>query len=145
MEKQQTTTNNQKECCFVSPEIICEKIKQLRQQEFSDNTDKTEQTKVETEQTDAILLFAAERTIEMVSAYCNIKNVPLDLKNVCVDIAMTLYDNENYTQKQCDIKTIQEGNVSISYQKAKNSWNENKQTLLQNFSQELDRFRKLNW
>ena len=43
------------------------------------------------------------------------------------------------------MKTIQEGNVSITYQNQGNAWKDNKKELLKGFSEELDKFRCMKW
>ena len=80
-------------------------------------------------------------------AYCNIQQIPIALENVCIEMSMLLFDNENYEQshKNTAIKTIQEGNVSITYQNQGNAWKDNKKELLKGFSEELDKFRCMKW
>ena len=83
----------------------------------------------------------------MVKGYCNIEQIPIELKNVCVEIAMLLYDNENYgeEEKSARLKSITEGNVSVSYQNEASSWKEQKSVLMKMFSEELNKFRKMKW
>ena len=141
--------NNEKEKYFVTAEEIYQKIKQLRKQKEEVKEYETEQETVyeaeQEEQTDEILLFASERSIEMVKGYCNIEQIPIELKNVCVEIAMLLYDNENYgeEEKSARLKSITEGNVSVSYQNEASSWKEQKSVLMKMFSEELNKFRKM--
>lgn len=135
---------SEKEQYFVTVEEVYQKIKQLRKNKEEVKENETEQ---ETEQIDEILLFVSERSIEMVKGYCNIEEVPKELKNVCVEIAMLLYDNENYgeEEKSVRLKSITEGNVSVSYQSETSSWREEKNVLLKPFLEELDKFRKMKW
>lgn len=135
---------SEKEQYFVTVEEVYQKIKQLRKNKEEVKENETEQ---ETEQIDEILLFVSERSIEMVKGYCNIEEVPKELKNVCVEIAMLLYDNENYgeEEKSVRLKSITEGNVSVSYQSETSSWREQKNVLLKPFLEELDKFRKMKW
>lgn len=135
---------SEKEQYFVTVEEVYQKIKQLRKNKEEVKENETEQ---ETEQIDEILLFVSERSIEMVKGYCNIEEVPKELKNVCVEIAMLLYDNENYgeEEKSTRLKSITEGNVSVSYQNETSSWREQKNILLKPFLEELDKFRKMKW
>lgn len=135
---------SEKEQYFVTVEEVYQKIKQLRKNKEKVKENETEQ---ETEQIDEILLFVSERSIEMVKGYCNIEEVPKELKNVCVEIAMLLYDNENYgeEEKSTRLKSITEGNVSVSYQNETSSWREQKNILLKPFLEELDKFRKMKW
>ena len=140
--------NDEKEQYFVTVEEVYQKIKELRKskEEIKEN-EIEQQTEQEIEQIDDILLFASERSIEMVKGYCNIEKVPKELKNVCVEITMLLYDNENYREeeKNTRLKSITEGNVSVSYQSEKSSWREQKNVLLRTFSEELDKFRNMKW
>ncbi|NDO46208.1 hypothetical protein [Clostridium sp. MD294] len=140
--------NDEKEQYFVTVEEVYQKIKELRKskEEIKEN-EIEQQTEQEIEQIDDILLFASERSIEMVKGYCNIEKVPKELKNVCVEITMLLYDNENYREeeKNARLKSITEGNVSVSYQSEKSSWREQKNVLLRTFSEELDKFRNMKW
>ena len=135
---------SEKEQYFVTVEEVYQKIKQLRKNKEEVKENETEQ---ETEQIDEILLFVSERSIEMVKGYCNIEEVPKELKNVCVEIAILLYDNENYgeEEKSARLKSITEGNVSVSYQSETSSWREQKNVLLKPFLEELDKFRKMKW
>ena len=141
--------NSNKEEYFVTVEEVYQKIKQLRQkkEEIKEYGTKQEVVYEIEEQTDEILLFVSERSIEMVKGYCNIEQLPKELKNVCVEIAMLLYDNENYgeEQKSARLKSITEGNVSVSYQNEASSWREQKNILMKTFSEELDKFRKMKW
>ncbi len=142
--------------CFVTTEEIYQMIQELRKQaqkeqtenKITDNTEKekTENTDISEEQNiDVALLFACERSIEMVKNYCYIEQIPTELKNVCVEIALLLYDNGGYQSKNTTLKSIKEGNVALTYQSESSAWKENKKTLLKEFSEELDRFRKLKW
>lgn len=135
---------SEKEQYFVTVEEVYQKIKQLRKNKEEVKENETEQ---ETEQIDEILLFVSERSVEMVKGYCNIEEVPKELKNVCVEIAMLLYDNENYgeEEKSVRLKSITEGNVSVNYQSETSSWREQKNVLLKPFLEELDKFRKMKW
>lgn len=121
---------------YVNAEGICEKIKQIRK--YNDE---------QQSETDDILLFACQRSMEMVKAYCNIEKIPNDLENVCIEISMLLFDNENYekSQKNTAIQTIQEGNVSITYQNKVSAWKDDKKELLKGFSEELNKFRCMKW
>lgn len=135
--------------CFVTVKEVYDKMKQLRKKEEKESN-KNEQEIEETEneeEIDEILLFASERSIDMVKGYCCIKEVPKELKNVCVEIAMLLYDNEGYEQGEQNrvLKSIQEGNVSVTYQNEGNNWKEYRKTLLGMFQEELNQFRKMKW
>ncbi len=96
---------------------------------------------------DSALFFAAERSIDMVKAYCKIERVPKALQGVCISIGLLLYDTENYTgsQKQGALKSMRQGNVSVAYEAVKERFEKEKRKILEGFSEELDRFRMLKW
>ena len=54
----------------------------------------------------------------MVKAYCAIENVPEVLKGGCVSIGFLLYDTENYEQRQQQgsLKSMRQGNVTVTYE-----------------------------
>lgn len=140
--------------CFVTTEEVYQVIQELRKQteenEINDSVaeEETESSDASEEQEtekDTVLLFACERSIEMVKNYCYIEQLPIELKNVCVEIALLLYDNGGYQSKNTTLKSIKEGNVAITYQRESSAWKENKKMLLKEFSEELDKFRKLKW
>ena len=64
----------------------------------------------------------------MVKNYCYIEQIPTELKNVCVEIALLLYDNGGYQSKNTTLKSIKEGNVALTYQSESSAWKENKKT-----------------
>lgn len=145
-----------KELYFVTAEEVYNKIKQLRKndkieesEEIGQETEEVDETekKEEFDEKDEKLLFVSERSIEMVKAYCCIEEVPRELKNVCVEIAIMLLDNGSYAQKgeNTAIKSIQEGNVSVTYQSETSNWKEYKKVLLEPFQEELNQFRKMRW
>lgn len=141
------SNNEKKELYFVTAEEVYSKIKQLRKNDETDKEEEIEQIAEEIEQIDKVLLFVSERSIEMVKGYCCIEEVPKELKNVCVEIAIMLLDNGSYAQKgeSTAIKSIQEGNVSITYQSEVSNWKEYKKALLEPFQEELNQFRKMRW
>ncbi len=126
---------------FVMVEEIYQIVKELRKQTESPDIEENLSEKNFDLETEPILFFACERSLEMVKNYCYIEQVPKELKNVCVEIALLLYDNGGYQSKNTTLKSIKEGNVSVTYQSEASAWKENKKTLLE----ELDKFRKLKW
>lgn len=134
---------------FVTVKEVYDKIKQLRKKEQKESNEKEQEIeKIEnSEEIDEALLFASERSIDMVKGYCCVKEVPKELKNVCVEIGILLYDNEGYEQKEQNrvLKSIQEGNVSVTYQSEGSNWKEYRKTLLDMFQEELNQFRRMRW
>lgn len=82
---------------------------------------------------DAALAFAAQRSMDMVKAYCGRKEVPPELGSVCAALALDIYDAAE------GLKNIKEGNVSVEFYERK------EEGLLLPFREELDRFRKAGW
>lgn len=89
--------------------------------------------------------FFAERSLEMVRAYTGLEEVPKVLENVCVEMTVWLFDRTvGENGGMTGLKSIQEGNVSMSFSEDK------KMNLLENemldcFSTELNRVRKVAW
>lgn len=84
------------------------------------------------------LLFAAERSMALVKAYCGIEVVPNRLEGVCISLAGQLYERGIWQNGY--VKQLQEGNVSVTWE---NELTEKE--LLSPFVEELQRVRKLQW
>lgn len=98
---------------------------------------------------DKALEFAARRSTEMVKGYCKIKEIPQELLGVCICIGLRLYDGEGYGKTENGssgaVKSIREGQVSVSFQDEKNLQETDKNKILESFSTELTHFRKMSW
>ena len=83
----------------------------------------------------------------MVKAYCTIENVPEVLKGVCVSIGFLLYDTENYEQRQQQgsLKSMRQGNVTVTYEQVQERFEKDKKKILEGFSEELNQFRVMKW
>jgi len=95
------------------------------------------------------LEFAARRSVEMVKGYCNIQEISKELVGVCISIGLWLYDNDMYKTTKSPgngpVKSIREGQVSVTFQEEKKLQGMDESKILVAFSTELNRFRKMGW
>lgn len=91
----------------------------------------------------AAMEFAAERSTEMIQAYCNIDTLPEELLGVGVSLAGMLLDSGVAATPSTKAKSVREGDVSVIFAEGMNSVEESE--LLGCFKVELDRFRRVNW
>ena len=84
----------------------------------------------------AAMAFAAERSVEMMKAYCNITELPEELLGIGVSLAGMLLDCGGQS-----VKSIKEGDVSVTFREGVTGEKE----LLDCFRVELDRFRQMGW
>ena len=78
---------------------------------------------------DAALAFAAERSMEMVQAYCNLEEMPAEL------------EHDKGGLQEGGIKEITEGKVSVTFADEADTAG----AFLQHYQEELNRFRKMQW
>lgn len=91
----------------------------------------------------AAMEFAAERSEEMMKAYCNIHTLPEELLGTGVALAGMLLNSSAATASSQKAKSIKEGDVSITFQEDGCGVDEKK--LLDCFKVELDRWRRMDW
>lgn len=94
---------------------------------------------------DFLLEFALEDVEEIVKDYCNIKEVPKELNNTVLRMAVDLYRNENLGEEDTplgSISSISEGDTTVSY---RGSVSEFKDTLIKDYKAQLNKYRKLVW
>ena|SRR3712207_2151355 len=94
---------------------------------------------------DIYLEFVLDDIFQIIKDYCNIKEVPEQLNNTVVKMAIDLYRNQNLGEEDTplgSISSITEGDTSISY---RSSVNEFKDSLLNDYKAQLNRYRKLVW
>lgn len=87
---------------------------------------------------EGLMDFAAERSVSMLQAYCNRRDLPEELLGVGVALAGRLLENDGMTAQA--VQSIKEGDVSVTFAKR-----ENETELLSAFRTELDRFRRADW
>lgn len=85
------------------------------------------------EEEGSLLDFAAERSVSMMQAYCNRRDLPEELWSVGVALAERLLE-------RADVKSIKEGDVSVTFAERGNETE-----LLSDFRAELDRCRRADW
>ena len=91
----------------------------------------------------AAMGFAAERSVEMMQAYCNIVELPEELMGVGVSLAGMLIDSGAAATPSSKAKSIKEGDVSITFAEGVNVADELE--MLGCFKVELDRYRRMDW
>ena len=105
----------------------------------------TKLQELRTEETDSLaaMEFAAERSVEMMKAYCNLEKVPEELLGVGVALAGKLLDSGAAATPSQKAKSIREGDVSVTFGESVNGADE--QEMLDCFRTELDRYRRMDW
>ena len=93
----------------------------------------------------SILEFTLERVENTIKNYCNIKEIPVELNNTILSMAMELYRIENFGSEEegKDIKSIAVGDTTTTFE-AKSDKRISKE-LLKDYKAQLDPFRKLRW
>lgn len=94
---------------------------------------------------DIILQFVLGDIKQIIKDYCHIKEVPEELNNTVLRMAIDLYRNKNLGEEDSSlgsISSITEGDTSISY---RSSATEFKDSLLNDYKAQLNRYRKLVW
>ena len=84
----------------------------------------------------AAMGFAAERSGEMMKAYCNRKELPEELLGVGVSLAEMLLNSGGAA------KSIKEGDIAVTFA---TETIESGVEMLKCFQTELDRYRKMDW
>ena len=94
---------------------------------------------------DFILEFALEKAEDTIKNYCNIKEIPVELNNIVLGMAMELYRIENFGSEEegKDIKSIQVGDTTTTFETNKKI--DISKELLKDYKAQLDPFRKLRW
>ena len=89
----------------------------------------------------AAMDFAAERSVELMKAYCNCKELPEELLGVGVSLAGMILNSGSMASSQT--KSIHEGDVSVTF--AEHADGTDTSDLLGRFQTELDRYRRMDW
>ena len=89
----------------------------------------------------AAMEFAAERSVEMMQAYCNCRELPEELLGVGISLAGLLLNNGSMASGQA--KSIREGDVSVTF--AEGADGTDTTELLGRFRVELERYRRMDW
>ncbi len=94
---------------------------------------------------DFLLEFTLEDVEQIIKDYCNIKEIPKELNNTVLRMAVDLYRNENLGEEDTplgSISSIGEGDTSVSYRSANAEF---KDSLIKDYKVQLNRYRKLVW
>ncbi|WP_085829388.1 phage head-tail connector protein [Clostridium massiliodielmoense] len=94
---------------------------------------------------DFLLEFILEDTEQIIKDYCHIKEVPEELNNTVLRMAIQAYRAQNLGKEESSlgsISSITEGDTSIIY---RSSANEFKDCLLNDYKAQLNRYRRLVW
>ena len=96
---------------------------------------------------DDILTFTMNKVTDMVLNYCNIDYIPDRLDNVLINMCIDMYRAESLGQEELQgpVKSITEGDVSVSFGNAQNVSDNPGMEFLKNYTLQLDRFRKARW
>ena len=94
-----------------------------------------------------ILAFLLDKTADMICNYCRRSAVPAELENIQLNMAVDMYRAESLGQEnvQCAVKTITEGDVSVSFGSAASVSENPSMEFLKNYKVQLNRFRKAGW
>lgn len=90
----------------------------------------------------AVAEYAAERSIALIKAYCNIEEIPQELEGVGVSLAGLLLERGRKVAEGGSIQSIREGDISIHF--AENfGAGLTEDEMAAHFRMELERFRRL--
>ena len=94
---------------------------------------------------DFILQFTLEKTEDTIKNYCNIKEIPTELNNTVLSMAMELYRIENFgsEEESEDIKSIAVGDTTTTFETKSNK--DTTKGLLKNYKAQIDPFKDLRW
>lgn len=94
---------------------------------------------------DFLLEFALEDVEQIVKDYCHIKEIPKELNTTVLKMAIDSYRNENLGEEESSlgsISSITEGDTTVSYRSAASEF---KDSLLNDYKAQLNKYRKLVW
>ena len=102
---------------------------------------------ITTSDKDFIIQFILDKVSDMVCNYCNIQEIPQGLENVTLNMAVDLYRAEGLGQEQLQgvVKSISEGDVSVSFSSASSISENPGMAFLKNYIKQLDQYRKVGW
>lgn len=91
----------------------------------------------------AAMEFAAGRSVEMMQAYCNVRELPEELMGVGVVLAGLLLDNGMAGMPVSRAKSIREGDISVTFATCVSE--NGIEMLPEGLKAELERYRKMEW
>lgn len=106
-------------------EEILARLQELRKDDFS------------------VMEFAAERSVEMMKAYCNLTELPEEVLGIGVSLAGMILDSGMAAVPSTKAKSIKEGDISVTF--AEGMGGKNETEMLGWLKEELNRYRRVNW
>lgn len=102
---------------------------------------------IEDNSKDYVLQLTIDIVTDMVLNYCHIKEIPSGLENIVVSMCIDKYRAENYGQENSEgkVKSISEGDVSVSFGSAFSISENPSMEFLKNYKSQLDIYRKVVW
>ena len=102
---------------------------------------------IEDNSKDYVLQLTIDIVTDMVLNYCHIKEIPSGLENVVVSMCIDKYRAENYGQENSEgkVKSISEGDVSVSFGSAFSISENPSMKFLKNYKSQLNIYRKVVW
>ena len=96
---------------------------------------------------DYVLQLTIDIVTDMVLNYCHIKEIPSGLENIVVSMCIDKYRAENYGQENSEgkVKSISEGDVSVSFSSAFSVSENPSMEFLKNYKSQLNIYRKVVW
>lgn len=94
---------------------------------------------------DFILQFTIDKVEDTIKNHCNIKDIPIDLDNTVLSMAMELYRIENFgsEEENENIKSVAVGDTTTTFETKSN--NDISKELLKDYKTQIEPFRKLRW
>ena len=94
-----------------------------------------------------ILGFVLDKTNDMICNYCRRESVPAALENVQLNMCVDMYRAESLGQENAQgiVKSISEGDVSVSFGSASAVSENPGMEFLKSYEAQLNRFRKAGW
>lgn len=96
---------------------------------------------------DTIIDFIINNVSDMIFNYCCIDTMPLGLENVLLKMCVDIYRAESLgqEQKQGLVKSISEGDVSVSFCTPTELNEHGQRSFLSDYEEQLNRYRKVGW
>ena len=94
-----------------------------------------------------ILGFVLDKTSDMICNYCRRESVPAALETVQLNMCVDMYRAESLGQENAQgiVKSISEGDVSVSFGSASAVSENPSMEFLKSYEVQLNRFRKAGW
>lgn len=96
---------------------------------------------------DTILNFLINKGTDMICNYCSIDTVPVGLEKVLLSICVDMYRAETLGQEKAEgvVKEISEGDISVTFNSPSALSQDGGLAFLRDYTQQLNRYRKVGW